>query len=110
MVFNMEVNNILHHWITVVEEAGGEAGPEGLGQETQQMLAYFYANYGLLTSMQVTRLQRVFNSLADIFDRVILRKIMGKMVSITCHLCSAIGGHSTEVYGLWITVEVLTHR
>ena len=40
---------------------GGEAAPEGLGQDVQWIEAYFYADDGLLTSTREVIIQREFN-------------------------------------------------
>ena len=60
--------------------------------DIQRMEAYFYPDDGLLASMQVPRLQRVFNFFTEIFDRFGLHKNVWKMVSMACQPCHTIGG------------------
>ena len=49
-IFNVAVDAVLWHWLSVVEEAGGEAGPEGFFRDFHRLAAYFYAKAGLLAS------------------------------------------------------------
>ena len=70
MIFNVVVDAVLHHWVSVVAEADGEVGPEVFGQYMQRMAAYFYADDGIILSMSVARLQRAFDILTDLFDWV----------------------------------------
>ena len=51
-----------------------ESGTEGLNPLVQDLAAYLYVDYGLVTSPRTERLQRSFDVLTDLFDRVDLRK------------------------------------
>ena len=55
-VVNVMVDAVLRHWVSVVEETEGTAEPstEGFGQDIQRLEKYFYADNGLLDSMQET--------------------------------------------------------
>ena len=70
----------------------------------------FLFGYVLLALTQETRLNRMFNILTYMFDRVCLRTNVGKTVSMVFQTCCAMGGHSAESYGLRIMVEGLTHQ
>ena len=50
----------------------------------QDLAAYFYANNGLDALTQTERLNRVFDALMGLFDRVSVRKNTQKMVSMAC--------------------------
>ena len=71
-VFNMVVDDIICHWVTVMTQT--EAGTGGLGLTIIDMAAYFYANGGLVVLTQPERLQRAFDVITCLFDRVGLRK------------------------------------
>ena len=93
-----------------VMEGAEDPGTEGFVQDIQRLAKYFYADDGFLASTRATRLQRVFNVLTELFDRVGLRTNVGKTVSMACQPCCAIGGHSSEAYGLRMTGWGLTHQ
>ena len=79
-ILNLAVYAIIRHWVTVV--AAMDAGAEGLGILIQDLSAYFYADDVLVTSTQMMRLQRAFNVLTDLFDRVVLRTNTCKTMSM----------------------------
>ena len=49
-LFNLVVDAVIRHWVTVV--AATEAGTEGLGLLIWDLVAYFYADDGLVASTQ----------------------------------------------------------
>ena len=53
----------------------------------QDLLAYFYADNGIVASTQSERLQRVFNVLADLFVRFVLQKNTWNTEIIEFHPC-----------------------
>ena len=73
-------------------------GPYGFGWAVQWLMAFFYANDGLLASPRLIRLQVEMNFLMGLFDRVGLQTDIIKMVVIVCHPCYIFGGHSEVVY------------
>ena len=75
-----------------------EEDTEVLGLSIHDLEPYFYANNGLVASTQPERLQRVFDVLTSLFDRVGLRMNMQKMVSMSCQPCHAPGRMSVEAY------------
>ena len=97
MLFNVAVDFIIRHWVTVVAET--EEVTEGLGLSLRDLAAYFYANDGLIVSTQPERMQREFNVLTGLFDRVVLRTNMRKTVSMAHQPCHAPGRMSVETYG-----------
>ena len=50
-IFNMVVNAVFGHWVTVVTPT--ETGTGGLGLTTIDLAAYFYANNGLVALTQL---------------------------------------------------------
>ena len=81
----------------------GTTGTEGFGRDVQQLAAYFYAGDGILVSTCAACLQRGFDTLTELFDRVVLRTNVVNMVSMGFQPFLALGGHSMEVYGLQMT-------
>ena len=66
----------------------------------------FYAEDGMVASLDPVWLQGAFNALVAIFDRVGLMTNVGNMVSIVCHPCQAGARNRTEEdYGRRITEE-----
>ena len=59
--------------------------------------------------MKEERLQWVFNVLMELFYQVGLRTNVGKTVCMEFQPCHAIGGHSIEACGLWMTGDGRIH-
>ena len=95
-IFNVVVDAIIRHWVTVVTPT--EAGMGGLGLTTIDLEAYLYSDNGLMASTQPERLQRAFDVLNGLFDQVILRTNTAKTVGMVCQLCHIPGGISEEAY------------
>ena len=81
-LFNVVVDAVIRHWVTVV--ASTKEGMGGLDLLIQDMTTYFYTNDGLVTSPQLEILQRSFDVLTSLFDRVRLRTNMHKTVIMAC--------------------------
>ena len=105
-IFNMVVDAVICHWATLATPT--EAGMGGLGLKTIDLSAYFYANNGLVASTQPESIQRAFNALTSLFNRVSLRKNTEKTVGMVCQPCHAPGGMSEEAYERWMTGKRLT--
>ena len=102
-VFNVVVDAVILHWVTVVTPS--EAGTGGLGLTIIDLEAYFYANNSLVASTQPERLQRAFDVLAGILDRVGLQTNTVNVVGMVCQPCHAPGGMPEDAYVLWVTGE-----
>ena len=87
----------------------GYAGPEGFGQDVYRPKAYFYADESLIASTWSASIQREFDVLMELFDWVLLRKNLGKTVSMACDPYRKIGGHYAEAYGFRMTGKGLTN-
>ena len=59
----------------------------------------FYADDGMVDSLDYNWLQGAFNTLVGLFDRVGLRNNVGKTVSMICHPYQAARNLTTEAYG-----------
>ena len=73
----------------------GAADIEGLGRDIQHTEVYFYAYGRLLTLTWVTRLQRAFTTLTDLFGCVGISTNVANTVSMACQPCRALGGGGT---------------
>ena len=62
------------------------------------MVAYFYADDGLVASPQPERLRRSFDILTDLFDWVDLHTTMCKMLSMACRSFHTPGRFSEALY------------
>ena len=84
-IFNVAVDEFLRHCFTLgatMEEAVelGRSGTKGFGQDVQQLLAHFYADYGLLSLTWTECLQQKFDALTELLDHVVLRANEEKMI------------------------------
>ena len=104
IIFDLVVDAVLRHWVSVVAVTQGEADPgaEGFGQDIQRLVKYFYANNGILATKQAKMMKRALNVLAELFDQVGLHTNMGNMIRMVCQPCRAIGDTiwSTTASGL----------
>ena len=69
-----------------------EAVTGGFGLMIIDLAADFYANDSLVASTQLERLQRLFDVLTILFDRVGLHTNTANMVGMLCQPCHAPGG------------------
>ena len=68
--------------------------------DVQRLSAYFYIYNRHITLMWENRKHRYFEKLAEIFDSVGHRTNKANTVSIACHPCHTLGGHSANSYGV----------
>ena len=78
----MVVDAVVRHWVHGVVEKAESQGTTG--REGWHQAALFYADDGMVASSEPAWLQGAFNALVGLFDRVGLRKIFGKTVSMVC--------------------------
>ena len=62
----------------------GFSGMRGFVRDVQRLADHFYVYNGLLALMQETRLQRVFDTLPELFYKVGLHTNVAKMVNMDC--------------------------
>ena len=87
----MVVDAVIRHQVMVVIPT--EAGTGGLGLNIIHLEAYFYADDGLVASTQPERLQRAFDVLTGLFNRVVLKKNTENTAVMVCQPCHAPGGY-----------------
>ena len=63
-----------------------------------------------LTSTQKTHLQREYDTLKELFDRVGLHTNTAKALIMDFQLCRKLGGHSVEAYSIRMTGEGKSFR
>ena len=64
--FNMVVDAVVRHWISLV--AGGEGGKDGWGKEVQTCAAFFYSDDDLVASTDLVWMQGVFDNLTGLTE------------------------------------------
>ena len=79
-IFNVVVDAVVKHWVTVVVEGGEERGERG--QEGRHQAVLFYADNGMVALLDPCWLQGTFNSLVGLFDRVGLQTNVRKAVNM----------------------------
>ena len=97
----MVVEAIIHHWLMVV--APTKEGMEVLGMSIWDLLEYLYSYNGLVALTKPERIQKAFDVLTGIFERVVLRTNTHRTVSTACQPCHVSGRISVEVYKMWTT-------
>ena len=96
-IFNVVVNAVVIHWVTVMVEVTEER--EEHGQKGRHQAAPFYADDVMVTLSDPRWLQGAFNTLVGLFDRVGLHNNVGNTVDMVCHLFQAVGHKSEVLYG-----------
>ena len=87
-ILNVLVDAVVRHWVhRIMEDAEAR-------RDHQATL--FYADEGMVFSLDPAWLQVAFTALVGFFDRVGLRKNAGKTVSMVFHLCQEGAGNRTE--------------
>ena len=89
-IFNILVDSVIRHWVMVAAPA--EAGMEGLSTSMQELAAYFYADERLVAFPRLERLQRSFDVLTDLFNRIGLQMNVRNTISMACRPCHTSGG------------------
>ena len=92
-IFNVVIDTILQHWVTMVSAMEGTVEPdtEGFRRYVQRMAEYFYAENGLFVSTRANWLHQFFNVLTELFDWVGLHTNVGNTVSMAYQSCREIG-------------------
>ena len=67
-IFNVVVDAVLRHWVTVMVEGAEERGK--CGQEGRYHNHLFYADDGMVASLEPRWLQGAFSNLVGMFDRM----------------------------------------
>ena len=101
IIYNLVVDAVVHHWIFLVEGVTG--GQDGWVMEVQYRATFFCTDDSLDASTDPIWLQRVFDTLAGLFDRVELWTNVEKMFGILFFPCCAAGTQSEEAYKHLVT-------
>ena len=107
-IFNVVVDAVVRHWVTVMVEGAEERGESG--QEGRHHNALFYADNGVVAFLDPQWLQGAFSTLVGLFDRVGLRTNVRTTVGMVCLPYQAAGTQSEAAYGQRMTVEGPTYR
>ena len=96
-IFNVVVDAIIRYWLLIVSDEGYGAF-EGLGDRIRKLQALFYADDGLLASRSSEFLQRAFDCLIGLFERVGLKTNTSKTKAMTCFPGHISGSMSSRAY------------
>ena len=88
-IFNVVVDAVMCHWVSVIVEGAEERGKRG--KEGRNQNALFYADYGMVASLDPQRIQGSFSTLVSLFDRVGLQTNVGNKLVMVCCPCQAAG-------------------
>ena len=88
-IFNVVLDAVVQHWVEVM--AGGVGGQGGRGQEHIHQNALFYADDGMIASLDPGWIQGAFSTLLGMFDRVVMNTKIRKMVGMVCRPCQVAG-------------------
>ena len=86
-IFNVVLDEVLRYWVTMVKYTEDAVEPvvaytEGFGWNIQCVSAYFYSEYGIITSTLVAHIQRAFGTLTELFCHVGLHTNVENTVSM----------------------------
>ena len=81
-IFNVMVDAIVREWLRLV--LGDEVAASGVGERIRQFLVAFYADDGLVQSSNPTVLQKSFDMLIALFERVGLVTNTSKTKTMVC--------------------------
>ena len=90
-IFNVVVDAVIRHWVTVVTPSAEGTG--GLGLTIMDLATYFYADDGLMLWTQPERTQRVFDVLTGLFYWVVLQKKLQRRLAWSASHAKRQGGH-----------------
>ena len=107
-MFNVVVDVVVHHWVTVVLAEAEKRGKRG--NEGRHQAALFYADDGMVESSDPRWLQWAFDTLVSLFERVGLQTNVGKTVSMVCRPRQAAWIQSAAAYGGKMTGEGPTYQ
>ena len=107
-IFNAVVDAVVRHWDLFVEERSG--GQDRSGREGLHHGHFFYADDGLVSSIDLEWLQGELDTLTGLFDRLGLQKNVGNTVGMVCHPCQAAGTNLEAAHKWRIMGEGLIYR
>ena len=82
-LFNIQIDSVIRHWLTLVIDDNGTI-QDGLGETVASKLSLFYADDGLVASLDNDWLQHALDVLVDLFLRINLATNTVKTVTMTC--------------------------
>ena len=92
----MVVDAVVRHWTEVMVEVA--VGQGGRGHEGRHKHFLFYADDGIITLTYPGWLHVAFSTLVGMFERVVLKRSVGKTVVMVYCPCQLAGTHSEATY------------
>ena len=102
-IFNVVVDAVVRHWVTVMVEGAGERGE--CGKEGRHQNALFYTEDGMVVLSDPQWIQSAFRNMVGLFDRVGLRTNVGKTAGMVFCPYQVEGTQSEAMYVQWMTGE-----
>ena len=103
----MVVDEVVWNKVSVMVDQTGVQ--DRSGEDEIHQIALFYADDGMLASLDPGWLLEAFNTLVGLFDRLGLRKHSRKTIAMVCCICQAAGTQSKTVYDRRITGARLSY-
>ena len=107
-IFNVAVDAMVRHWVSVTVEGAEERGE--FGKEGRHQNFLFYADDGMVVLSDLQWLKGAFSTLLGLFDRAGMRTNVGNTFGMVYHLCQAAVTQSEVAYGQWMTGEFPSYR
>ena len=107
-IFNVVVDVVVRHWMMVIVEGKEERGEREKKGSHQNAL--FYADNGMVASLEPQWLQGAFIILVGLFDRVGMRTDVRKTFSMVCRPCQEVGTQLEAAYGQRMMGEGPSYR
>ena len=98
----------MRHWVTGVIAGAEEQGEHG--KEGRNQAALFYADDGMVASSDPLWFQGAFNTLTNLFDRMVLQTNVSKTVGMVCRPYQTAGNLKEAAYRRRVTGEGPTYR
>ena len=109
-LFNMVVDAVIRHWLSLVLNGNGDIVENGLGHTVADRLSILYADDGLLGARDDEWLQGSLNVLVSLFRRFGLQANVTKTKAMTCFPGATRQGISPESYARRMTGVGDTYR
>ena len=100
-IFNVVVDAVVIHWVEVMVESADKQSRNR--QEERHQNAFYYADDGMVVSLDPRWIQGAFSTLLGMFDRVLLKTNVRKTVGMVFRQCQASVTQSEVVYGQRMT-------
>ena len=99
MLFNVVVDNVIRTWLAMTAE-DHRVDHYGLVDTSGRYLRLFYANYGMVGSLDADWVQHLMNVLVGLLRRYGLTANVAKLLTMMCQTGSLLSGMAEEAKAL----------